>query len=334
MYVDSFVGLASLILGIVALVKNDVYEKGTVEMKIWAGLDRGHAGFLPSVQISDTAGDVQGDHDSGSTWLAYNEMKTFPVKMRKNSEPKIIQIRALNAFTFQDFSCIAMIGWNPSNALPPVNEPAKRRGAIPGDVVSLCGGAWDYSGQEAHYTQLRCAWFGMRSHIQGTIRTLVINTDVISERNSPNLNGERDTFCYWGTGMESSQLSGPPRSADLRQARIEHNKDFGNRVRVHKSLSAIRLCDDPNSWGASFYSIDEGILCDMSTKTKIPVCKEGQAGQCFEYNKPSHMKYRDAGKRLISIRNQIDNSTYSSFTAEYFVTRDLNGTITDNGNYF
>ncbi|KAG0247474.1 hypothetical protein BG011_001420, partial [Mortierella polycephala] len=290
MIIDSFMGLASLIISILGLVKDGVYEQGTVEMKIWAGQDRGHGGFLPSVQIRDTAGDIQGDHNSGNTWLEYNEMKTFPVKMRKNSEPKIIQIHAQNAWSFQDFSCIAAIGWTPSNSLPPVNEPNKRRGVIPGDLVTFCGGAWDYSGQESHYAELRCAWVGMRSHISGTIRTLVINTDIISDRNSPNLDGDRETYCYWGTSMEFSQLTGPPRNAGLRQARIEHNEDFGNRVRIHKSLSAIQLCDDPMSWGSSFYSIDEGILCDMSTKTKIPICKEGQdsrVGQCFEYNKPS-----------------------------------------------
>jgi len=337
--IDSIVGLTGLFLTVFGMVSKDsVYEQGVINVQMWAGSGDGHGGRLPSVRIMDTRDDLQANHNSKDTLLYYNENKAINIKVSKNSEPKMIGIEALNARSFQDSPCIAMIGWNPSKYLPPINEPIKRRGAIPGDVVWTCGGAWDYSGQERDHKYLRCAWFGTRGHITGMTKILSINTDVISERNFPS-NPNWDTYCYWGTAREVAQLTGPPRATVSREKTIEHIKNFANRVPVHMSLSAIKLCNDPQSWGSSFYSIDEGVFCDMSTKTKIPLCTErqdGRDGQCFEYTKPSNLTFRSSGKRRINIKNQKANATvsYSSYVAEYFVISDLNGTITDNGDLY
>lgn len=53
-------------------------------------------------------------------------------------------------------------------------------------------------------------------------------------------------------------------------------------VNSRPQQSAIRLCRSPTSRGSDFASTDEGIFCDMETKTLYPLCSgEIQAG-CFD----------------------------------------------------
>ncbi|KAG0196198.1 hypothetical protein BGX28_010429, partial [Mortierella sp. GBA30] len=115
-----------------------------------------------------------------------------------------------------------------------------------------------------------------------------------------------------------------PRKRSL-PAPDEHVAAFGNQVRVHKSLSAIELCDSPTSWGSSFFSIEEGVFCDMSTKTKVPLCKAGETEGCFVYEKPIvNGRGGYSTKRYVGVRGST-----VKYNATYFVTSDENGRVID-----
>ncbi|KAF8924902.1 hypothetical protein BGZ47_003610, partial [Haplosporangium gracile] len=124
-------------------------------------------------------------------------------------------------------------------------------------------------------------------------------------------------LCYWGVSMSSGRPSRPWQKRSLPSS-DEHVAAFGNQVRVHKSLSAIELCDSLTSWGSSFFSIEEGVFCDMSTKTKVPLCKAGETEGCFVYEKPIvNGRGGYSTKRNVGIRGST-----MKYNATYFVTSD------------
>ncbi|KAF9991867.1 hypothetical protein BGZ79_003889 [Entomortierella chlamydospora] len=100
----------------------------------------------------------------------------------------------------------------------------------------------------------------------GFVGVLNINLDVMGEGFIDDFKGK--DLCYWGVGMASSYHSRPGKRSLA--SPDEHVAASGNQARVHKSPSTI---DCPTSWGSSFFSIEEGVFCDMSTKTKVPLCK-------------------------------------------------------------
>lgn len=155
-------------------------------------------------------------------------------------------------------------------------------------------------------------------------------------------NYKNSNLCGLGTGIERGDnrvpqdpsLSEVPQDLSLSKRSLpspnEHIAVFGNKLRVHKDLSAIELCDSPTSWGSSFLSLDEGILCDMSTKTKIPICKVGETVGCFVYETP-----RANGRSAYSTKRDVYvKGSTMKYNATYFVISDANGKILDDGKGF
>ncbi|KAF9962770.1 hypothetical protein BGZ70_007892 [Mortierella alpina] len=126
------------------------------------------------------------------------------------------------------------------------------------------------------------------------------------------LKHHQGTLCGVGLGLlkgHDGDVPGSPTMSSLPDTE-EHIAAFGNQVRVHKDLSAIQLCDSPTSWGSSFLSLDEGIFCDMSTKTKIPICKAGETDGCFIYERPRvNGRGGYSTKRIFMSRDLPDSTT-------------------------
>ncbi|KAF9980554.1 hypothetical protein BGZ79_006316, partial [Entomortierella chlamydospora] len=169
------------------------------------------------------------------------------------------------------------------------------------------------------YEPVNCGW--MVSKRDGFVGQLNINLDVMGESFIDGFKGK--DLCYWGVSMASGFHS-RPRKRSLASP-DEHVAAFGNQVRVHKSLSAIELCDSPTSWGSSFFSIEEGVFCGMSTKTKVPLYKAGETKGCFVYEKPIVN-----GRGGYSTKRNVDvRGSTMRYNATYFVTSDENGSVKD-----
>ncbi|KAG0215515.1 hypothetical protein BGX28_009563 [Mortierella sp. GBA30] len=118
---------------------------------------------------------------------------------------------------------------------------------------------------------------------------------------------------------------------------------YGNKAYVTAGEGVIALCDVPTSWGKSMASLQEGIFCDMVTKTKVPICNRGKKDGCFNYNHRS--RSNNAGRRiersLTLVPPTTSNNTlsptaaldvsFTSYELEYFVISDINGTVIDDG---
>ncbi|KAF9962644.1 hypothetical protein BGZ70_008013 [Mortierella alpina] len=96
---------------------------------------------------------------------------------------------------------------------------------------------------------------------------------------------------------------------------------------------AIELCDSPTSWGRSMLSLQEGIFCDMATKTKVPICKtvRPQADDNNRYGKRSLSSVRGTATAVNVSQEALAQTSYS---LECFVVSDINDTIFDDGSAF
>ncbi|KAF9902462.1 hypothetical protein EC991_004879 [Linnemannia zychae] len=324
---DSILGYVGFIATLVGWFPNNP-DQGQVRMKFWAGQDGkrhgaelwGSGGRLPLIDIRTTSNEWTHSYPYGD--IGNNDQKQVEVRMLKNQEINYMTLTHNGG----DATCFAVIGWTPNDSIP---NAERRKGYIVGDIFRLCGWAWNYSGQSVQiagtkdYQEVNCGW--MVNNRDGFVAQLNINLDVMGEHFIDNFNGK--DLCYWGVGMAGGSPSRPGmRSRSLSSAN-EQVSAFGNQVRVHKSLSAIELCDSPTSWGSSFFSVEEGVFCDMSTKTKIPLCKAGETEGCFVYEKPViNGRGRYSTKRNVGVRGSS-----VKYNATYFVTRDENGRVIDDG---
>ncbi|KAG0332446.1 hypothetical protein BG004_001264 [Podila humilis] len=261
----------------------------------------------------------------GEVWpkgeLPDNSQKHVDVPLSHNEE--INYITAI--YPYRDALCLALMSWAPPPTTLNYNE---RAGIITGDVFRLCGYIWNHSGQYVHSAggtvHASCGWFGGD---RGFVSLLNINLNVMGNHYVKGY--ANSNLCGLGVGFErgwDGSTPNPPSKRSLPTPE-RHVAAFGNQVRVHKELSAIALCDSPTSWGSSFLSIDEGIFCDMSTKTKIPICKVGETDGCFVYE-----KLRVNGRGGYSTkRNMYVKGSDVKYNATYFVTTDGNGKIVDDG---
>ncbi|KAF9899625.1 hypothetical protein EC991_008534 [Linnemannia zychae] len=312
-----------------------------------ADMDRGDGlwgsnGYYPRLYIRSTSG-----RWTGEMWpagkLDNNAQKHVDVKLDRNEEVQYIT----SIYTRHDALCLALMSWAP----PPTTHNHKQRaGAITGDLFRLCGYPWNHSGQvifneKSVKSHASCGWWGTD---RGFINNFNINLDVMSygwlkDYKNSNLCGLGVSFRQgWNgeiprpptRGMLSASegpLSAPeeslPPSAGPSLTPERHLAAFGHHVRVNKELSAIDLCDSPNSWGSSFLSLDESIFCDMSTKTKVPICKSGDTDGCFVYERP-----RATGRSRYSIKRAMHvRGSPVKYNATYFVLSDASGTVHDDG---
>lgn len=68
-------------------------------------------------------------------------------------------------------------------------------------------------------------------------------------------------------------------------------------VNSRPDQSAIELCNSPTSRGSDFVSADEGLFCDMESKTLYPLCSTEVKSHCFEvqYQRLEMIKREDLG---------------------------------------
>lgn len=79
----------------------------------------------------------------------------------------------------------------------------------------------------------------------------------------------------------SGEESHIQRSSHPRSARSQKSADRLI-VSSRKSQSAVELCNSPTSRGSDFASTNEGLFCDMSTKTLHPLCSNTTTSDCFD----------------------------------------------------
>ncbi|KAF9368795.1 hypothetical protein CPB97_004240, partial [Podila verticillata] len=277
------------------------------------------AGCFPRLNVKSTS-----DRWVGEMWqkrkLDNNAQKHVDVPLSHNEEVNYVTI----IYAYTDALCVALMSWAPP---PTTHNHEARAGMITGDLFRLCGYEWNHSDQlivnkDGTSAYASCGWFGTN---RGFVHLLNINLDVMGNhfvKGYKNAN-----LCGLDVGFQkgwNGELPKPPKKRSLPTSE-RHIATFGNQVRVHKELSAIELCDSPTSWGSSFLSIDEDIFCDMSTKTKIPICKVGETDGCFVYEKPGI-----SGRGGYSTkRNMYVKGSTMKYNATYFVISDGGGKILD-----
>ncbi|KAG0276547.1 hypothetical protein BGZ96_003233 [Linnemannia gamsii] len=326
MLLDTVVGVVAFLLTAVSLIKSPD-DQGFVAVSIWNGNDgdglEGSAGGFPWISIKGTGGEDLGRDMDQNRKLKNSAQVTVNVKVVDNIEVGTVRLSMHNT----DAICAAMISWAPSSNMPNAEH---RAGFVVGDLFYFCGKAWNHSRQQ-HYLKdkkewvnLKCGWLDADNTAPKSTKFVTINTDIMSTTNLGHFDAAKNDICYWGFATATNAAYSPMKRAS------EHLAKFGNQVHVSKDLSAVELCDSETSWGSSFYSIDEKIFCDMSTKTKIPLCENGNVAGCFNYISPrnSHsLGYSNQRRGSIRTPSGIRN-----FNVSYFTITDLNGNIVDDGN--
>ncbi|KAF9916606.1 hypothetical protein FBU30_001263 [Linnemannia zychae] len=224
-------------------------DKGQVRMKYWTGRNgigspplNSTGGHLPHVGFRSTAGDWIEDYNLNRP-IDNNVQKQVDVGLRHNSEINFIRLYEGDGLD-TDAVCLTVIGWTPNDSIP---NAEYRKGYIIGDLFRLCGKAWYYSGQSIRvagspnnkptFEKVDCGWFG--SGVDGSVDYVNINLDVMGDGFIGHFEGQN--LCYWGVDMHSAPSKRSARSVE------EHVATFGYQVNVHKSLSAIKLCNSPTS---------------------------------------------------------------------------------------
>ncbi|KAF9273496.1 hypothetical protein BGZ68_001480 [Mortierella alpina] len=171
---------------------------------------------------------------------------------------------------------------------------------------------------------LRCGWLDADNTAANSAYFININGGVMGQEGIVHREGKN--LCGLGVGVASGGSRARKRALDGHED--DHKKSFGNRARVHSTLSAIDLCDK----GDPLYSIKEGVFYDMSTKTKYKLCDGNRTGTCFAYESNETNLKRDAASKIVLMNPRaISIATPQEFIAEYFTIADLNGTVIDDG---
>ncbi|KAG0248668.1 hypothetical protein DFQ27_000711 [Actinomortierella ambigua] len=305
-------------------------NRGSLTYRVWVGRDRVESGVdlsesgghIPEVQVWDTANKLNGQY-YGNKKVKSNEQFNADFSLFRTSQIANIWLLTRSSYGARtDGICMATFSWQASDNIPP--SASANSGVLPGDMLYLCGYPWNYSGHTVKGLGIRCGWLDADNTAPGSAYFININAGVMGQESIHTYKGKN--LCGLGVGVAAD---GRIRKRAIEGDIAAHKKAFGNRARVHKSLSAIALCDSPTSWGSSFYSIDEGVFCDMSTKTKYKICNANSTTPCASYEQTLK---RD-GSRKIVIQNPGVRSFARpmEFVAEYFTITDLNGTVIDDG---
>ncbi|KAF9980754.1 hypothetical protein BGZ75_008020 [Mortierella antarctica] len=329
MLIDSIFGWISFYVTAVSWFTGDNINNGVMRFTFLVGRDgtdlgrdlQQSSGRFPRLYVRSTSGRRVGEHWQTGT-LESNQQKHVDVPLSQNEE--VNYVTAIYAYT--DALCVAVMSWAPPST---THNYQARAGVITGDLFRLCGYDWNHSGQIMRNgvdpdTYASCGWVGTN---RGFVNLLNLNLDVMGNHFVKKY--KNTNLCGFGVGFQQGWNEGVPKAPFKRSLPTPeiHIAAFGNQVRVHKELSAIELCDSPTSWGSSFLSIKEGVFCDMSTKTKIPVCKVGETDGCFVYEKP-----RVNGRGGYSTkRNMYVKGSTMTYNATYFVISDESGKIVDDG---
>lgn len=69
-------------------------------------------------------------------------------------------------------------------------------------------------------------------------------------------------------------------------------------VNSRPSQSAKELCNSRTSRGSDFVSVNEGLFCDMETKTLHPLCSTDKSVECFDLHADKLQLHRRGGAKL------------------------------------
>ncbi|KAF9984541.1 hypothetical protein BGZ75_003894 [Mortierella antarctica] len=347
MFVDSIVGWASLVVGIAGLLNPSKVPNAKVRLQIQTGKDgnglSGSGGHIPTIVLKDTSDRYLGEYEPNylkPATLGSDKYWNYDVSTRISGELKTLDVKmeysaadgwgGLKWKSLDDGLCLAYMSWAPEDSM--FNYEA-RRGAITGDLFYFCGRSWYPSGKSHGGTPLRCGWLDGDNTNGNSVFGMFLNTDILGNgyiKDYSQRNPKPSDICFWGVTFSGGSSPHKKRSTPA--------EAFGNKAYVTAGPGAIEICDSPTSWGPSMLSLEEGVFCDMVTKTKLPICGRGQNDQCVKYhdNRRSNNRGRPGGsrraQRTIAANNvSRDDISFNSYDLQYFTVMDLNGTVIDDG---
>ncbi|KAK3719962.1 hypothetical protein LTR37_004085 [Vermiconidia calcicola] len=201
-----------------------------------------------------------------------------------------------------------------------------------GDIGATCGQAWEYGMVQKGHTESgdlyypRCVWmdtdegrdididpvpitnrqmkidifaYGGKTgaHSQdyycGATIFSWLHADPIEERPSEGY------CCPACLTCKENQVKRSLAADEIQPLRRPRNRNQRSAERLivnsRPQQSAIALCNSPTSRGSDFASTNEGLFCDMETKTLYPICSAETTELCFDLE-ARHPYLREAGK--------------------------------------
>ncbi|KAF9952408.1 hypothetical protein BGZ72_006309 [Mortierella alpina] len=301
-------------------------------------------GHIPYIRFNDTKlselgvydpGDAKGKTvESSNAWTydiptsSTSELSTLELKMGFAGKARVHFMPETVPQSLDDGICMAYLAWIPEYSM--LNSEA-RAGAITGDLLYLCGYAWYYSGTTMGGKHLRCGWMDGDNTNGNSVYGMLLSTDVFgsgyfkSYANKYRYSGD---YCNMGITFYPG-----PYPLPFHRKRSLSKDEFGNNAYITTGPGAIELCDSPTSWGRSMLSLQEGVFCDMTTKTKVPICRDGQTEGCmvYEHSRRSKRSLHNAQGSATAVNVTQEALSYRFYNLEYFVVSDLNGNVIDDG---
>ncbi|KAF9585699.1 hypothetical protein BGW38_001183 [Lunasporangiospora selenospora] len=343
--IDSIVGITGLLLTISSLISPSDVPKAKVRVQIQTGDVSGDSGgHIPSIYLK--ASD-RGDIGSYTNWRTNDKIGTgdywnIDIETTRPRELALLELTAkwtrydngnkeMRSGPLNDGICIAYMSWTPESTM---FNAKNRKGAITGDLFYYCGLDWYHSAKTipnkkgSPYTP-RCGWIDGDNSSGNSAYSILLNTDILGDGYLKGFyKGKRNIneICGWGIGFSKGSL---PRKRSATET-------FGNKAYITAGEGAISLCDSATSWGPSMLSLSEGIFCDMETKSKIPLCRNGQTAGCMKYDRVQG-RMNSRGRRgppqrfLAPLNVSREVASFDSYKVEYFTRSYTNGTVYDDG---
>ncbi|CAO3566019.1 unnamed protein product [Mortierella alpina] len=354
MLVDNILTLAKVALAIIGLVgPPHTVPRGYIRVQIlvgkngYEGLGNAH-GDLPHIQLGNPSQGDLGAFDPGtvkspSVKLKSNHAWTYDIRTRHPGELKSLELKMgfkglRQSFltggaipqSLDDGICMAYLGWVPEHTM--LNSKA-RAGAITGDLFYLCGYSWYYSGRKVDGKHLRCGCLDGDNTNGNSVYGMFVDTDVFGSeyvKSHAEKHSYPTDYCRLGIWFYPGAYPLSYHKRSLPQDR------YGNNAYLTTGPGAIELCDSSTSWGRSMLSLQEGIFCDMATNTKVPICRNGQTAGCMLYDNNRYGKRNLHGLHGTATAVNVSQEAlaHTSYSLEYFVVSDINGTMIDDGSAF
>ncbi|SMQ52710.1 unnamed protein product [Zymoseptoria tritici ST99CH_3D7] len=202
-----------------------------------------------------------------------------------------------------------------------------------GDIGASCGQAWEYSSQTlsggTNTTYWgKCVWMDTDGGkdididpVAITLRQMKINTfaygadaqdkgldyycsaTIVTHDDADPIEARpagphaRDSLGNsGGMSIDPRSVPQPPRVTEPKKPRPRSQKSTERLiVNSRPEQSAVNLCNSPTSRGSDFVSKNEGLFCDMETKTLYPLCSTDQCTDCFDVDADElQMRKRDS----------------------------------------
>ncbi|KAF9580997.1 hypothetical protein BGW38_002143 [Lunasporangiospora selenospora] len=342
--VDSVIGFTSLILTISSFIRPYDVPNAKVRIQLQTGaVSADSGGHIPSVYLKGNDGYHMGAYTNWRTndRRERNQYWNYDIETTRPTELALLELKAsysrYDASTgltrtgpLNDGICITYLSWTPEGSM---FNAKNRRGAITGDLFYHCGFDWYYSGKSmpskgVNY-EPRCGWVDGDNSSGNSVHSVLLNTGILGNgylKGFYNSKKNIQDVCGWGIAFYKGAL---PRKRSATET-------FGNKAYITAGEGAISLCDSPTSWGPSMLSLSEGVFCDMETKTKIPLCHDGQTTGCMKYDrvqgKMNSRGRRGPPQRFLAPHNVSREAvSFDSYKVEYFTRSYMNGTVYDDG---